>query len=407
MAKNNGKLYVVMVGLPARGKSTVANKLMENLSREGFAVRIFNNGDLRREMVRGDSTQAGFYDPANTEAAALREKIATINIGRARDWIAGEGQIAILDSTNVSRRRRDKVRATLTDHPVLFIECVNTDADLVSASITQKTKLPEFEHMGQVEAYQSFTERVRYYEAIYEPFRDEANSITVDTLNCQILAERLPSPIPHYGRLRDLLVSDWVRSLFLVRHGETHYNLENRIGGNSSLTDRGKAQAEALAAHFAGVAIPYIFTSTRRRTLQMALPMLRDRPETTLVPLHEFDEIDGGVCEHMTYEEIGRTMPEVAHGRAQDKYNYVYPGGEGYVTLQTRVYKGIKKALYLSAAASNIMIIGHQAVNRAILSHFLFRRTEDVPYIFIPQNKYFHVVSTQNRKLFELEQFMD
>ena len=51
------------------------------------------------------------------------------------------------------------------------------------------------------------------------------------------------------------------------------------------------------------------------------------------------------------------------------------------------------------------MIIGHQDVNRMILSDFLFRRAEDVPYIFIPQDKYFHIVSTQTKKLFELRKF--
>jgi hypothetical protein len=51
------------------------------------------------------------------------------------------------------------------------------------------------------------------------------------------------------------------------------------------------------------------------------------------------------------------------------------------------------------------MIVGHQAINRMILSHFLFRRTEDVPYIYIPQDQYFHIVSTQKKKLFELVRF--
>lgn len=53
-----------------------------------------------------------------------------------------------------------------------------------------------------------------------------------------------------------------------------------------------------------------------------------------------------------------------------------------------------------------MVIVGHQAINRCILSHFLFRRTEDVPYIYIPQNQYYHIVSTQRKKLFELVRFM-
>jgi hypothetical protein len=38
-----------------------------------------------------------------------------------------------------------------------------------------------------------------------------------------------------------------------------------------------------------------------------------------------------------------------------------------------------------------------------ILAHFLYRRIEDVPYIYVPQNQYYHIVSMQQKKLFELK----
>ena len=63
--------------------------------------------------------------------------------------------------------------------------------------------------------------------------------------------------------------------------------------------------------------------------------------------------------------------------------------------------------MFLSGNLPGIVIVGHQAVNRMILSHFLFRRMEDVPYIYIPQDQYFRIVSTQRRKVFELVRFTD
>ena len=78
------KLYIVMVGLPARGKTTIATKLKENLMHDSIKARIFNNGELRRKMIRGNTAYAGFFDPGNKEGVALREKIAYININRAR-----------------------------------------------------------------------------------------------------------------------------------------------------------------------------------------------------------------------------------------------------------------------------------------------------------------------------------
>jgi hypothetical protein len=51
------------------------------------------------------------------------------------------------------------------------------------------------------------------------------------------------------------------------------------------------------------------------------------------------------------------------------------------------------------------MIIGHQAVNRMILSHFLYRRESDVPYIYVPQDRFYHITARQDKKLFELKPF--
>jgi broad specificity phosphatase PhoE len=73
--------------------------------------------------------------------------------------------------------------------------------------------------------------------------------------------------------------------------------------------------------------------------------------------------------------------------------------------MKARITQGIKKAFFLNRRANNIMIVGHQAVNRMILSHFLYRREDDVPYIYVPQDRFYHIVSTQNKKLFELKRY--
>jgi broad specificity phosphatase PhoE len=73
--------------------------------------------------------------------------------------------------------------------------------------------------------------------------------------------------------------------------------------------------------------------------------------------------------------------------------------------MKDRIDRGIKKALYLSRPSDNIMIVGHRAVNRMILSHFLYRRTEDVPYIYIPQDRFYHIVATPDKKLFQLKTY--
>uniref|UniRef100_A0A7C3W8S8 6-phosphofructokinase n=1 Tax=Fundidesulfovibrio putealis TaxID=270496 RepID=A0A7C3W8S8_9BACT len=400
-------LVIAMVGLPASGKSTVAAKIAQCLESEGAAVRVFNNGDVRRSMLGGrESSDPFFYSGDNAQGVALREKIARVNMERAGQYLQGGGQVAILDATNVSRARRALIARAMAGHRVLFLECVNTDPELVAASIGRKAQLPEFAHLSRAEAEECFRARIRYYERIYEPLDGEDEVIVLDSVDNRILRERVGARLPFFGVLRDLLVSEWVRNLYLVRHGETFFNLEKRIGGDPDLTPRGLAQAEALARHFRDVPLNWIFVSTRRRTRQMAQALCRGREECSIVPLAELDEIDAGVCDAMTYDQIAREMPQVHARRQHDKFNTVYPGGEGYAALARRVARGVNKALYLSGNAQHIMIVGHQAVNRTVLSRFLFRRQEDVPFIHIPQDRYFHIVSTQTRKVFELVQFM-
>ena len=148
----DGKLYIVMVGLPARGKSTIASKLKENLAKDGIKTRIFNNGDLRRKLSKEDTSYPEFYDPTNKKGVALREKIALINIGRAKDFLQNHGEVAVLDATNVSLQRRGKAIHLLTDHPILFIECINTNEEILEASIQRKISHSEFRHLARADA---------------------------------------------------------------------------------------------------------------------------------------------------------------------------------------------------------------------------------------------------------------
>lgn len=406
MGTKDEKLYIVMVGLPSQGKSTVAYRLKDIFTKNDIPTRIFNNGQVRRQYARLKDTWASeFYNPANTEAVKLRKRFALINIRRAQKYVNTGGEVAILDATNVSSERRRFIEENLSDHPILFIECLNDDAEIVDMSILQKIRSPEFASLSEEDAILEFRRRIEYYRMIQAPLSRERNYIRMNSFHNKIINEKLTDQLPLYSRIRDCLVTDVVKSLFLIRHTETFYNVEDRIGGDPDLTPKGIEQARALARFFQRKKISYIFTSEKKRTIQTAEAIRSLQQDCTIVHLKEFNEIDSGICEGMSYDEIQRLMPEVYSARKADKYNYEYPGGEGYNTMKERIKIGIKKAFYLNMKPDNIMIVGHRAVNRMILSHFLYRRQEDVPYIYIPQNKLYHIVATQDRKLFELKKY--
>ncbi len=399
------KLYVVMVGLPARGKSTLAKRICEALADEGTKAAIFNNGDVRRLLAGPQSSAAEFYSPDNTYGREARENIALENMACARKFLSDGGDVAILDATNASSARRIATNATLTDYPILYIECVNEDELLQEKCIQLKCHLPEFKHMQEKDALACFKARIGYYEQMYTPVgAHERYWMRVDATANRILEESPCDGSPHYSAIRNVVVSHWVRTLYLMRHGQTEFNVQGRIGGDPHLTKKGRQQAHAMALHLRGLSIPWVFTSTRLRSYNTAEPILKSRPETQHMALQEFDEIWAGVCEGMLYEDIREQMPEVMQQRHADKYGYAYPQGESYAMLLERVDKGLRRALFL-AGDSPLLIVGHQAVNRIILSLFLNKRTEDIPHMYIPQNQYYHISIMPRCKSFELVRF--
>lgn len=400
------QLYIVMMGLPARGKSTLASRLQDAFRKSGFTAMVFNNGRLRRKYLPLQETSpAQFYHPDNKSAAELRKKFARMNLERAKAYLARKGKVAIVDAANVSRERRAMIERFLNDHPVLFIECTNEDEEILRLSIAEKIKLPDFSALPPRQAELEFVKRIDYYRIIYTPLKEERNFIRIDSLRNKIITEKNLDPIPLYLWIRDVLVTDIVNDLFLIRHTETEFNTVSRIGGNPLLTDRGVKQAQRLGEFFRKTEISYIFTSSKQRTIQTAHPIARLQKDCRIIPIKEFDELDSGICDSMTYKEIQEKFPEIYRGRKADKYRYRYPAGESYEDMKARIEIGIKKAFFLNLQSKHIMIIGHQAVNRMILSHFLYKRDEDVPYIYIPQDRFYHIIARQDKKVFQLKGF--
>ena len=60
-----------------------------------------------------------------------------------------------------------------------------------------------------------------------------------------------------------------------------------------------------------------VWTSTLRRTLLTA-----DKLKRPIISWRQLDEIDAGVCDGMTYEEVAKNMPAEWQARKEDKFNY-------------------------------------------------------------------------------------
>src|SRR5690242_11529842 len=135
IAPDSPKLAVVMVGLPARGKSYTARRVERYLSWLGYCTRVFNVGEYRRARV-GAQLPHSFFDPDNRPGEEARRLVALAALEDMVAWLGDNGQVAIYDATNTTRARRAMVRERCerAGFQVLFIEIRCDDPDVIEAN---------------------------------------------------------------------------------------------------------------------------------------------------------------------------------------------------------------------------------------------------------------------------------
>ncbi|GMF65030.1 unnamed protein product [Phytophthora lilii] len=99
------KLVLVMVGLPARGKSFVVHKTLRYIEWMGFPTRMFNVGNLRRKLGKAGE-DAKFFSADNSDATRLREEMAMEALDELLEWLETQGHVAVFDATNTTKLRR-------------------------------------------------------------------------------------------------------------------------------------------------------------------------------------------------------------------------------------------------------------------------------------------------------------
>ena len=117
-----------------------------------------------------------------------------------------------------------------------------------------------------------------------------------------------------------------------------------KIGGDSSLSENGQEYARQLGAFVHENLIEIDDGQGDKKSgLKIWVSELKRTQQTAGCINHEIEswkilnEINAGVCEGMTYKEIGAAYPKIMKERDQDKYNYRYPMGESYYDLVQRL----------------------------------------------------------------------
>jgi len=357
-----------------------------------YKVKVFNVGQLRRQRAKKLVEQGGiqadhtaqYFSSANTAAMKLRDTLAEDCLEMLIQWLKQGGNVGIHDATNSTKSRRAKIEARVArekDLVLIFLESVCDDPLVIAANVALKVSSgdPDYKDMSRDEAMKDFLGRIQQYEKVYETITEPHLSyLRITNVGSQVTVCRihgyLQSRIAFY--LMNLHIKP--RTIVFSRHGESVYNLEGKIGGYSHLSSRGIRYAQALPSlvtDIIGDASLTVWTSTLQRTIETA----RELPYTKLT-WKALDELDAGVCDGMTYEEIEAAYPEDYANRDEDKFNYRYRGGESYRDVVVRLEPVIMEL----ERQENILIIGHQAILRCLYAYFHNLSQTELPYIKIP-----------------------
>lgn len=384
------RLLVVMVGLPARGKTSVARRLYRYLSWLGYRTRLFNLGDYRRRVL-GGGQGPDFFAPDNVEGVRQRQKMAELALVDVGVWLGEGGHVAIFDATNSTAERRRWLlsRAREMGAQLVFVETLTDDPALIEAAIQEKQlHSPDFAGLPPDAALADFRERLAHYSRVYESIDDpKLPYIQVIDAGRRIIANRIQGYVPTLAATILMNMHLVPRRILLTRHGESRDNAADRIGGDADVTPAGRTYAEALAAwadaEFAAGTDPplVVWTSTLLRSRRTAAPLAAARPDLPVLEWRALCEIDAGDRDGMTYAEIAARHPDEFAARSADKLRYRYPQGESYMDLIDRLHPAI---IDLERLRRPVLVVAHQAVVRCLYAYFTGVPVDAAPHVAVP-----------------------
>ncbi len=386
------KLAVVMVGLPARGKTFVARKLQGYLSWLGYRTLWVNVGDYRRARA-GAKQPATYFAPDNDATREEREGFAMAALNDLLDWFKKGGEVGIYDATNAERLRRNTIREACSAAGVgmLFVETICDDPVVIEANVRRnKIGLPDYAGMAADSAFRDFLARIAQYARTYVPVDDDEGSyVKVVDAGRQVISNRIEGYLSSRLAFFLMQIRPTERPIWLSRHGESESNLAGRIGGDAPLTERGKEYAQALAAFVRKRSSnPVVWTSTLQRTVATAAAIGHETQA-----LRALNEIDAGICDGLTYEEIKAQMPDEFAARAGNKFRYRYPRGESYADVIQRLEPVIVE---LEGLRSPVLIVAHQAVLPALYGYLMGKPQDECPYLRVPLHTVIQLTPTES-----------
>ena len=160
-------------------------------------------------------------------------------------------------------------------------------------------------------------------------------------------------------------------TVVLLRHGQSTANVAGILAGRSPdvfLNDKGREQAEAVAARLSGIPLDALISSPMERCQQTVAPLaaacgLTVRVEPRLAEV-DYGDWTGRALKDLGDEDLWRTVQ--AHPSAA-----VFPGGEGLAAVSVRAVAAIRDLCAELGPEAVVLVCSHGDVIKAILADAL------------------------------------
>ncbi|QQE64733.1 histidine phosphatase family protein [Leptolyngbya sp. BL0902] len=164
--------------------------------------------------------------------------------------------------------------------------------------------------------------------------------------------------------------------LLLVRHGETEWNRQGQFQGQIDvpLNDNGRAQAQKVAEFLKSVKIDAAYTSFMARPKETAEIILQHHPGLELHTVTDLQEISHGEWEGLYEADIEKNYPGMLHQWQTAPETVQMPGGENLQQVWHRAilaWKQIVAAHSGGDEVQTVLVVAHDAVNKALLCHLV------------------------------------
>jgi probable phosphoglycerate mutase len=175
-----------------------------------------------------------------------------------------------------------------------------------------------------------------------------------------------------------------MKEIYIIRHGETLYNVEKRVQGrgvDSSLNEKGRQQAQAFYEFYKNHGFELVITSSLNRSKETVADFIH-RNSNKHLAFDYLDEISWGIYEGKeSSEELHKEHRKVLSEWSNANYDARIEGGESAMEMHNRLQKFME--LLPSFPEKKILICTHGAT-----LGFLMTMLQNEPLSLMPNYKY-------------------